>query len=126
MAKYYGRIGYIKTEETVPGVWSEKVIEKTHYGDVERNYKQFQLPSENIIDNITLNNSISIVANPYISRNYPYIRYLWWNGVPWNVTSVTVEYPRFILNLGGVYNGKTPETSSDPCCSCEECVLSTP
>lgn len=119
MAKYYGKIGYIKTEETSPGVWSEIINEKEHFGDVLRNGRQLQLPSENIIDNINVNNSISIVANPYISRNYPYIRYLWWNGVPWNVTDITIDYPRYTLNLGGVYNGETLEASSDPSEPCE-------
>ena len=33
MAKFYGVIGYAVTEETKPGVWAEKIIERMYYGD---------------------------------------------------------------------------------------------
>lgn len=31
MAKFYGVIGYAVTEETKPGVWAEKIIERMYY-----------------------------------------------------------------------------------------------
>ena len=34
MAKFYGVIGYAVTEETKPGVWAEKIIERMYYGDL--------------------------------------------------------------------------------------------
>lgn len=36
MAKFYGVIGYAVTEETKPGVWTEKIIERMYYGDLTR------------------------------------------------------------------------------------------
>lgn len=32
MAKFYGVIGYAVTEETKPGVWTEKIVERMYYG----------------------------------------------------------------------------------------------
>ena len=32
MARYYGRIGYAETVETIPGVWEEVITERNYYG----------------------------------------------------------------------------------------------
>ncbi len=105
MAKYYGNIGYIKTVEVQPGIWKPKAIEHPAYGDVDRNISKYQ-PSGGVNDDININNVISIVADPFASENYQHIRYAEFMGSKWKVTSVEVKYPRLILNLGGVYNGK--------------------
>ena len=42
MAKFYGAIGYAVTEETKPGVWTEKIIERMYYGDLTRNARRLQ------------------------------------------------------------------------------------
>lgn len=103
MAKFYGKVGYIKSIEDVPGVWIDKVTEKNYYGDITRNFSQFQ-NSGNVNDNITISNSISIVADPYANENFQYIRYIAWNNVKWKVENVEVQYPRLLLTLGGLYN----------------------
>lgn len=105
MAKYYGNIGYIKTVEVEPGIWKEQAIEHPSYGDVDRNISKYQ-PSGGVNDDININNVISIVADPFASENFQHIRYAEFMGAKWKVTSVEVKYPRLILNLGGVYNGK--------------------
>ena len=105
MAKFYGNIGYIKSVEVEPGIWSEKTIEHPHYGDVIRNTSRFQ-PSGEVNDNITINNDISIVADPYANENFQYMRYVVYMGTKWKITSAEVKYPRIILSLGGVYNGQ--------------------
>lgn len=105
MAKFYGKIGYIKSVEVEPGVWDNKVIERLHYGDVVRNTSRFQ-PSGEVNDNITINNDISIVADPYANENFQHMRYVVYMGTKWKVTSAEVKYPRIILSLGGVYNGQ--------------------
>jgi len=51
-----------------------------------------------------MNNSISILADAYASKNYHQIKYVVWDGVKWNVTSVTVGRPRLTLELGNVYS----------------------
>ena len=104
MAKFYGKVGYIQTEEVAPGVWDEKIIERPYYGDVTRNTSRFQSSGE-VNDNININNIISIVADPYANENFQYMRYVEFKGAKWKITNAEVQYPRIILTIGGVYNG---------------------
>ena len=110
MARFCGVVGYVQTKETTPGVWTEQVIERTYHGDVVKNIKRYD-SGENLNDNITVNNTIEIVADAYANENFFAIRYVYWMGVRWKVTSVEVKRPRLILNLGGVYNGPEVGTS---------------
>ena len=104
MAKFYGNIGYIKTVEVDPGVWDEEVTERPYYGDITRNMSRFQ-PSGGVNDDITLNNTISVLADPYANINFQYMKYVEFMGAKWKITNAEVQYPRIILTIGGVYNG---------------------
>lgn len=110
MAKFYGKIGYIKTVEKEPGRWVETAIERTYYGDITRLMGGYQ-SSGNINDNINLNNTISIVADPYANENFQHMRYVEFMGTKWKITNVEVQYPRLILTVGGVYNANLEESS---------------
>lgn len=104
MAKFYGVIGYATTVETKPGVWEEQITERKYYGDLIRNTRRLE-SSGNLNDNVTINNEISIVADPYAYGNFHSMRYVKFMGTAWKITSVDVQYPRLILSVGGVYNG---------------------
>lgn len=105
MAKWYGKVGYITTTETSPGVWTPEEIEREYYGDYTRNHSRWS-SSQNINEDITLQSEISIVCDPYALQNFRYIRYVTYMGSKWKVTSVDVQYPRLVLSIGGVYNGE--------------------
>lgn len=103
MAKFYGKIGFMETTETSPGVWEEEITERYYYGDVMRNMRRWDNSSyEN--DDLKVNNEISIVSDPYAVQNFHAIRYVEWMGALWKVSSVDVQYPRLTLSIGGVYN----------------------
>lgn len=104
MAKFYGVIGYATTVETKPGVWEEQITERKYYGDLIRNTRRLE-SSGNLNDNVTINNEISIVADPYAYENFHSMRYVKFMGTAWKITSADVQYPRLILSVGGVYNG---------------------
>lgn len=104
MAKFCGKIGFIETQETSPGVWTEIVIERIYYGDLLRNTRRLD-SSEYLNDNLSISNQISIVADPYAYENFHSIKYAEFMNAKWKVISVDVQYPRLILDLGGVYNG---------------------
>jgi len=106
MAKFYGAVGYIEDVETAPDVHVEQPIERMYRGDLIKNNRRLQ-NSEYLNDDVTISNSISIVADPYAMSHMHALRYVKWMGVSWKVTNVDVEYPRLILSLGGVYNGET-------------------
>lgn len=108
MAKFYGKIGYGYQVELSPGVWDLQIVEQSYYGDVLRNTRELE-GGDKVNGDITVGNSISVVADAYAAQHFFAIRYLEWAGVLWEVSNVQVESPRLILRLGGVYNGPTPE-----------------
>lgn len=105
MAKFCGVVGFGISGETVPGVWTDTIVEHTYYGDLIRNSRRL-VESGNVNDNITIDNRISIIADPYACENFHAIRYVSFMGTLWKVVSVEVEYPRLLLTLGGEYNGE--------------------
>lgn len=103
MAKFYGNVGYVTTEETVPGVWDEVVAERPYSGDVIKSTNRWR-DTENLNDDIVLSNQISIVADPFAYENVFNMKFVRWMGVAWKVTNVEVQRPRLVLTIGGVYN----------------------
>lgn len=104
MAKWYGVIGYADTVEVEPGIWEEQVTERPYYGELVRNTRRLQT-TDKVNDDLTISNQISIVSDPYAINNFHAMKYavLW--GTKWKITSVEVQYPRLILEVGGIYNG---------------------
>jgi hypothetical protein len=97
-------VGYGTSVETAPGVWKDTIVEKPYFGDVLRNIRQLR-EGETANGSLSVNNSISIVADAYANQNFIAIRYVWWMGTTWTVSDVEVRSPRLLLTLGGVYNG---------------------
>mgnify|MGYP004726461641 FL=1 len=104
MAKYCGKIGYAVSEETSPGVWEEKITEREYYGELIKNTRKLA-NGENLNDDITVANDVSIVADPFAMEHFNQIRYAVLYSDKWKVSDVEVKSPRLILRLGGVYNG---------------------
>ena len=116
MARFYGRVGYANEaveSENEPGVWIEEITERSYYGDVIRNTRSIR-GEEKINVDLSVQNSISIVADAYANDHFFAIRYVEWAGALWTVTSVEVQSPRLILSLGEVYNGPTPGPTPNP------------
>lgn len=105
MGKFYGKIGFVKTEEKASGVYEEVATEKNCYGEVQRNIMRWQGVTDHVNDNVSLDVQISILGDPYTFKNFSYIRFIEWMGTPWKVNSVEPQFPRLILSIGGVYNG---------------------
>jgi len=106
MAKFAGKVGYGQSVETAPGVWADEITERSYFGDVTRNTRRLS-QGEVLNEDLSVGNSISIVADAYANDHFFRIRYVEWAGVLWTVTTVDVESPRLILRLGEVYNGPT-------------------
>lgn len=110
--KFSGRIGFWEKDvETKPGVYMNRIVEKNYTGDVLKNVRNFQSAENQVNDNLRVNNRLSIISDLYMQKNWTSIKYVLWNGVKWKVSSVDVgSYPRVVLELGGVHNGKTSST----------------
>jgi hypothetical protein len=113
MARFYGKIGYGEDVDKGDGVWELQITERTAAGDVVRNTRRNDEGSK-VNDDLSVSNSISIVADTYANEHFSAIRYVEWAGVKWRVADVEVAYPRLLLRLGGKYNGPTPEPPASP------------
>jgi hypothetical protein len=105
MAKFYGVIGYIEEVETKPGVWTPKVTERNYFGDVLRDSSGWSVQSDSTNDDLTINNQISVVADPFAYQNVRFMKYVVFMGTKWKIKNVEIKYPRVVLSIGGVYNG---------------------
>lgn len=104
MAKFYGKIGFVDTVETEPGVWEEQATECEYSGDLIRNTSRVQ-GTNSVNNSIVISNNISIIADPYAQQNFHSIRYAEFMGTKWKIENVDVQYPRLVLTMGGKYNG---------------------
>lgn len=104
MPKFHGKVGYAILTETSPGVWEEVITEREYFGDLVKNTRGLQSANQ-VNDNVTISNEISIVADPFANENFHAIRYVEFMGSKWKVSNVTVSYPRLVMAVGGLYNG---------------------
>lgn len=105
MTKFSGEIGFLETKETSPGVYTEAIVPRRYYGDIERQGRRWE-KGENINDDIVVNNYISVVADDFIKENAGMMRWVSFLGSKWKIQSVEMDYPRVKLTLGGVWNGQ--------------------
>lgn len=113
MARFYGKVGFGVTEDAGHGVQVEEITERSYYGDVIRNVRVIDAP-EKVTFDLSVNNSISIVADAYANEHFFAIRYVEWSGSLWIVDTVEVQRPRLLLRLGGVYDGPRAEEVPAP------------
>lgn len=108
MSRFYGKVGYGESVEEPVGsdVWVDRIVERIYRGNVERNSRKLE-DGDNNNDDISVGNTISILADAYAMAHFFDIKYIQWAGKLWRVSNVDVEAPRLILSLGKVYNGPT-------------------
>ena len=104
MNRFYGAVGFVADTDKGSSVWVQDPCERMYYGNVIRNRKQWE-GAQQVNEDISVNNQISIVSDDYMCANMANIRYVRWGGAIWRVTSVEELRPRILLTLGGVYNG---------------------
>lgn len=104
MAKFHGKVGFVTSSETAPGVWTDTATEREYYGDVIRQTKSWTEGNQ-VNDNLTLGNRITVVGDDFANLNFATIRYIIWGGEYWKISNIEIQRPRLILSLGGIYNG---------------------
>ena len=105
MARFHGIIGYVEEVETKPGVWTHKVTERTYLGEVVKSSSGWAPQSDSTNDDLTINNQISVIADPFAYQNVCFMKYVVYMGTKWKIKSVDPQYPKVTLTVGGVYNG---------------------
>lgn len=110
MTRFFGTVGFGKSTEVKMGVWEDVITERKYYGDVIQNSRGL-VESTDLNDDISVGNSISILADPYALEHFFAMRFVEWEGALWIVSNVVSQRPRLILRLGGVYNGPRSDPS---------------
>lgn len=112
MARFFGPLGFVTFSE-IPegsGIWKSIPVERAYRGNVIKNVRRWDTANDQVNDDINITNTISIVADPYVSDHLNELRYVKWLGNYWKITSIEVVSPRLNLSIGGVYNGPTVES----------------
>lgn len=110
MPKIIGCIGFANDVEIRPGVHADDISERRYVFELLRNTARFQTGAQ-VNDDLTVANRISVIADSYIQDHIGIMRYVTFMGARWKISSIEVQYPRIILDLGGVYNGPTPDSA---------------
>ena len=103
MTRWYGKVGFVQTVETEPGVWEPQVTERDYYGDVLANVRRWDQKLDSSNGDISLNNQLSIVCDAFAMETWAFLKWVEYGGAKWKVTSVSVDFPRLVLSFGGVY-----------------------
>ena len=104
MTKFYGLIGFVETVEVKPDVWDTRETSRPYCGDLVRNQRRWE-NSQSVNENLTISNEVSIIADKFAYDNLNAMKWVEIAGSKWKITSVTMEYPRVTLSVGGLYNG---------------------
>lgn len=105
--KYYGEIGFwVEDVEVKPDVYKPQMVPKMYKIDVLRNSQRWQNETNQQNSNLLINNKFSIIADLFFQERYASIKYVKYMGTKWEVRSIDLtNYPRVIIELGGIYNG---------------------
>lgn len=102
--RYFGKILFVKSEETEPYVYSDTKTIKQYHGDAYSVKSRWE-NNDGINKNIVITPELSILADQYAYENFPFIKAAEYRGFMWEVTGVDAsEPPRLKLTLGGLYN----------------------
>lgn len=104
--KWFGNVGFTIREpiEEDSDIYGDKIVKRPYYGELTRLNSQWKTSSHKN-DDIDINTEISIVSDPFAYDHFASIIYVEFMGVKWDVKTVTPQYPRLILAVGGEYNG---------------------
>ena len=96
MTKFFGEIGFSSTLETSPGVYTDTIMPREYYGDIERQGRRWE-NGENINDDLIVNNYVSILADDFAMSNVGNMKWVSILGSKWKIQSVEMAYPRIKL-----------------------------
>lgn len=101
--KAVGTIGFKYTENTGHGVWKKVITEKKYYMDINRVSWYNRESQQTVNGTFTINNTLSILLNPFLLEHYTQIEWVELHGVKWKVSSVDLEEHRITLSIGDRY-----------------------
>lgn len=106
MARYAGLVCYGKQVETEPGIWETEEKTLSMKGDMIRQNADI-INSNSVNDDISLGHRVSLVGDAYAFENYFNIKWIEIDRRKWKVSSIEIQRPRIIVDVGGLWNGNT-------------------
>ena len=102
--KWHGVVGIGVQEEDPerPSVYKNTIVEKEYTGEIFNRTISYRT-GENVHTDLEYGQSVSILADPYLMQFYSSIAYVTIDNQKWNVSRVSVEYPRLKLDVGSGY-----------------------
>ena len=104
MSRFSGLLGFVRTELSDGGIYNEVATEIKVKGTFRKISSRVYSEQE-VNASVRLANEISVIGNNVIFIHLNSLKYVVWKGTKWSVTTITLEPPRVIIVLGGVYNG---------------------
>jgi hypothetical protein len=104
MSRFSGLLGFVRTELSDGGIYNEVSTEIKAKGTFRKISSRVYSEQE-VNASVRLANEISVIGNNEIFNHLNSLKYVVWKGTKWSVTTITLEPPRVIIVLGGVYNG---------------------
>lgn len=104
MAKYAGLVCYGFQIETDPGVWETDEKTLLMKGDLIRQNADIR-NADSVNDSISLGHRVSLVGDAYAFDNYFNIKWIEIDHRKWKVSSVEIQRPRIIVDVGDLWNG---------------------
>lgn len=111
--RFFGKIWFEETSESVPGVWAPTLIPREYIGDVNRYQRRWQNQEESINDSLNISNEISVIADSYMLENLGRMRCVEYGGSKWKIASITVQHPRVVLTISDLYTVEEDELEVD-------------
>jgi len=94
---------YQALEAGATGLIPEETIEPRNCrGDLMRLTRRMN--TSPVVPGLSMGNTFSFIADPYMLDNFLNIRYIEWRGIKWAATSVELQRPRILVTVGGGYN----------------------
>jgi len=104
--KFSGDAGFaIEVESNRPGVYKEDIVERRVRGDVLNAGYNYTTDASSTSDDTSIQNRLSIIMDAFLKEHLGDLRYITYMGVKWKISGFTINAPRIIINLGGIYNG---------------------
>lgn len=101
--KVKGSIGFKYTEDNGHGVWKKVETVKEYFMDINRVSWYNRQSQQTVNGTFTINNTVSILLNPFLLDHYTQIVWVEFNGCKWSVSSVDLEERRITLSIGERY-----------------------
>lgn len=101
--KWCGKIGFVFTKETEPGIYNKVIVEKKYRGIIVKQTWIEQREQPVINDSPVVTRQVRVYMNPYINENLYHIQYITYMGEKWKINNIDVIYPQVMISLGGLY-----------------------